>query len=75
MPVAKVTSKGQITLPKEVRDSIGISPGEEVEFQKEENGYLLKKKVRLSPFDRFVCYLKEKKGKSPDKIIEELRGK
>ena len=37
MPVAKVTSKGQITLPKEVRDSIGISPGEEVEFQKEEN--------------------------------------
>ena len=75
MPVAKVTSKGQITLPKEVRDSIGISPGEEVEFQKEENGYLLKKKVRHSPFDRFVGYLKEKKGKSPDKIIDELRGK
>ena len=75
MPVAKVTSKGQITLPKEVRDSIGISPGDEVEFQKEENGYLLKKKVRRSPFDRFVGYLQEKKGKSPDKILEELRGK
>ncbi len=75
MPVAKVTSKGQITLPKEVRDNIGIGPGEEVEFQKEEDGYLLKKKVKHSPFDRFVGYLKDKKGKSPDKIIEELRGK
>ena len=75
MPVAKITSKGQITLPKEVRDSIGISPGEEVEFLKEENGYLLKKKVMRSPFDKFVGYLKEKKGISPDKIIEDLRGK
>ena len=75
MPVAKITSKGQITLPKEVRDSIGISPGEEVEFLKEENGYLLKKKVMRSPFDKFVGYLTEKKGISPDKIIEDLRGK
>lgn len=75
MPTAKVTGKGRITLPKEVRDSMGISPGEEVEFQKKENGYLLKKKVRCSPFDRFVGYLKGKKGKSPDKIINELRGK
>lgn len=75
MPVAKVTSKGQITLPKEVRENIGISSGEEVEFQKEENGYLLKKKVKHSPFDRFVGHLKKKKGKLPDKIIEELRGK
>ena len=74
MPIAKVTSKGQVTLPKEVRDSMGISPGEEVEFQQEDDGYLLKKKVRRSPFDRFVGYLKKKKGESPDKIIKELRG-
>jgi len=74
MPVAKVTSKGQVTLPKEVRDSMGIAPGEEVEFQQENDGYLLKKKVRRSPFDRFVGYLKKKKGESPDKIIKELRG-
>jgi hypothetical protein len=53
---------------------MGITPGEEVEFQKEEDGYLLKKKVRHSPFDRYYGYLKEKKGESPDKIIEELRG-
>lgn len=74
MPVAKVTSKGQITLPKKVREDMGISSGEEVEFQREENGYLLKKKVKQSPFDRYVGYLKEKNGKSVDDIIEEMRG-
>ncbi len=74
MPVAKVTSKGQVTLPKKVREDMGISPGEEVEFQREEDGYLLKKKAKRSPFDKFVGYLKEKKGKSPDEIIKEIRG-
>jgi antitoxin PrlF len=32
---AKVTSKGQITLPKEVRDRYGIKPGDSVEFIEE----------------------------------------
>ena len=29
---AKVTSKGQITLPKWVRESLGLNPGASVEF-------------------------------------------
>lgn len=28
----KVTSKGQVTIPKRVRDSFGLLPGTEVEF-------------------------------------------
>ena len=38
MPTAKVTSKGQITLPKEVREALGVSPGDRVEFVAEEKG-------------------------------------
>ena len=34
---AKITSKGQITLPKQVRDRHGLKPGDRVEFV-EENG-------------------------------------
>lgn len=32
MPSATVTSKGQITLPKEVREALGVGTGDRVEF-------------------------------------------
>lgn len=32
MPAAKITSKGQITLPKAVREALGIGPGDRVDF-------------------------------------------
>jgi len=32
MPTATVTSKGQITLPKEVRDHLHLAEGDRVEF-------------------------------------------
>jgi looped-hinge helix DNA binding domain, AbrB family len=28
----RITSKGQVTIPKEIRDSLGLLPGTEVEF-------------------------------------------
>jgi AbrB family looped-hinge helix DNA binding protein len=30
---AKVTSKGQVTLPKAVRDALGINPGDSIAFR------------------------------------------
>jgi antitoxin PrlF len=38
---AKVTSKGQITIPKVVRDALGINEGDEVVFRVEGNRALL----------------------------------
>ena len=35
--MSKVTSKGQVTIPKEIRDRLGLLPGTEVEFV-ERNG-------------------------------------
>jgi len=32
MPAAKVTSKGQVTIPKEVRLALGVEPGDRVSF-------------------------------------------
>lgn len=33
-----VTSKGQVTIPKAVRDFLGIGPGSRVEFRKVKDG-------------------------------------
>lgn len=38
MPTATVTSKGQITIPKEVRESLGVEAGDRVEFVAQEKG-------------------------------------
>lgn len=41
MAAATLTSKGQITLPKAVRDRLGVSSGDRVEFIETEGGYLV----------------------------------
>jgi AbrB family looped-hinge helix DNA binding protein len=38
MPTAIVTSKGQITIPKPVRDGLGVETGDRVEFVELEKG-------------------------------------
>lgn len=38
MPTATVTSKGQITLPKAVRDVLRVNTGDQVDFVISENG-------------------------------------
>jgi AbrB family looped-hinge helix DNA binding protein len=40
----KITSKGQVTIPKEIRDGFGFMPGTEVEFI-EDNGEIRIRKV------------------------------
>ena len=74
MYTAKVTSKGQITIPKKVREKIGISPGEELQFEEKDGIFFIKKGMRKSPFDRWVGYLGKGTGKDSDAVIEEMRG-
>jgi AbrB family looped-hinge helix DNA binding protein len=33
-----ITSKGQVTIPKHIRDSVDLTPGSKVEFQINEQG-------------------------------------
>jgi AbrB family looped-hinge helix DNA binding protein len=41
----KITSKGQVTIPKEIRDELGFLPGTEVEFVEEEGEIKIRKVV------------------------------
>ncbi|NNE96448.1 MAG: AbrB/MazE/SpoVT family DNA-binding domain-containing protein [Acidimicrobiales bacterium] len=39
----KVTEKGQITIPKEIRDALGIGAGTEVEFERDNDTIVVRK--------------------------------
>jgi antitoxin PrlF len=39
----RVTEKGQVTIPKELRDALGIGAGTEVTFVRAKDGILIKK--------------------------------
>jgi len=38
MPSATLTSKGQLTLPKEIREHLGVHKGDRVEFRMDRGG-------------------------------------
>ncbi|MGH9196270.1 MAG: AbrB/MazE/SpoVT family DNA-binding domain-containing protein [Acidimicrobiia bacterium] len=72
---AKMTSKGQITVPKGVRDQLGLRPGDEIEFVIENGGCAIHKRVTDNPFSEWRGYLKHLAGKDVDELIEEMRGR
>lgn len=72
---AKVTTKGQVTLPKEIRERIGIKAGDVIDFEEKKGFYTLKKRAKPSPFDKWMGCLKHKKREKPDEVVEALRGK
>jgi len=39
----QVTTKGQVTIPKDLRDALGIGAGSEVEFERHEDTLILRK--------------------------------
>ena len=39
----RVTEKGQITIPKELRDALGIGAGTEVEFERRKDAIVVRK--------------------------------
>ena len=69
----RITRKGQVTMPKEIRDSLGLKPGSEVDFKMEGGAYFLEKKVEGEPIAKWVDFLRS--NRTSDEIIEELRGK
>ena len=63
MPTATITSKGQITIPKEVREALGVSAGDRVEFVAEEEGV-----YRVVAATRDVRHLKGLVPKPPKPV-------
>jgi antitoxin PrlF len=66
MPTATLTSKGQVTIPREVREALGIGTGDRVEFVAEEKGV-----YRLVAATRDVRHLKGLIDKPPRPVSVE----
>jgi AbrB family looped-hinge helix DNA binding protein len=69
---AKVAERGQVTIPKALRERLGIRPGTVLEFT-EEAGRLVA--VKAAPQDELdLVYGTLGCGRRTDDLIEQLRG-
>lgn len=46
---SRMTIKGQVTIPKDVRDALGLKPGDLVSFEAEEGGVIVRKGRQTQP--------------------------
>jgi AbrB family looped-hinge helix DNA binding protein len=71
-----VTSKGQVTIPKAVRDQLGLKPGSKVEFRSGSTGEIIMVPADVErPPNRFLKFLGHAgPGLSTDEIMALLRG-
>jgi antitoxin PrlF len=72
---ATVTAKGQITIPKAVRDQLGVKPGSKVDFRRTVEGRVEIVKLGAKPQSRFQK-LRGSAGPGPttDELMAMLRG-
>ncbi len=84
----RITSKGQVTIPKAVREKLGIKPGDDIGFREDGQDIIVEKKTRrkkkINPGLELANQLREIgewarreghwSGLSTDEIMEMTRG-
>jgi antitoxin PrlF len=51
--LARITSKGQVTVPHEIRRALGVGPGDKLEFEKEGSVVRVRPVRAQSPFEKY----------------------
>jgi AbrB family looped-hinge helix DNA binding protein len=67
-----VSEKGQVTIPKELRDRLGIRPGQVLDFEAERGRLVARKVTTEDPVDVVYGILGE--SGSTDEVMGRLRG-
>ena len=74
----KVGERGQVTIPKQIRERFGIGPRTEVEFEVMEGSIMLKKKAKMN-LEKWRGYCKKRfeelGNPTVDELIEDMRGR
>jgi len=50
---ARITSKGQITVPREIRRTLGVRPGDQLLFESDSKGIHIRPLRAKSPFEKY----------------------
>ena len=69
---AKVAERGQVTIPKTLRERLGIRPGTVLDFREEAGHLVAEKAATDDPVDRIFGQFGT--GRCTDELIDELRG-
>lgn len=71
----RLTTKGQVTIPKKTRDALGLGPGSEVEFIVRGTEAVIRKASIRHAIERWAGHLADAgETKGTDEMLEELRG-
>jgi AbrB family looped-hinge helix DNA binding protein len=73
MTTSKLTSKGQITIPKEIRERLGVGPGDKLRFLVNEHGKVQILSEKASQ-EAIIGFLKDKPRKRKGVVtVEEMK--
>lgn len=74
MELARVTSKGQITIPKDIREKLNLKPGDKVVFLEEEGRIIFANSsvIALKNFQKQMIDEAKKAGINSEEDIEKL---
>ena len=78
MEIAKVTSKGQITIPRDIRAKMGLKKGDKIIFFEEDGRYFLQNSasIALKNFQESMKGESEKAGfTNPDDVVEYIKSR
>jgi antitoxin PrlF len=67
-----VSEKGQVTIPKKLRERLGIRPGEVLDFEEERGKLVARKVVVLDAIDELYGILKGQFD--TDEFLDDVRG-
>ncbi|CAB4883122.1 MAG: AbrB/MazE/SpoVT family DNA-binding domain-containing protein [Actinobacteria bacterium] len=70
---AKLTSKGQITIPKQIRDALGLSAGDDLLFRLEDSSATISKSADFISLAGSVPVPAAKRGTSWDDVLRRTR--
>ena len=72
--MGRLTSKGQVTIPKSVRDRLGLHTGDVVKFVESPEGIRIQRRQGENPFERWRGFLSDLEGLDPVEVVREMRG-
>ena len=74
MPASLITTKGQTTIPKKIREHLHLQPGDKIDFVIEENGRVVLEPATLDVRDlEGILHRPGRKAVSAEEIKRALR--